>query len=251
MGLFGIFKSKPEGAAALCFDTDIHCHVVPGVDDGAKTAESAADLVERMQRWGIKRIVASPHVTRDTFENNSANLDPALGLLHAELKKRGNNIEVSHAAEYRIDDLLSERMEANDLMTYPGTKYILIENSFLQEPWNLDQIVFDLQVRGLQPILAHPERYTYYHNDIGRYHRLHEAGLKMQINLLSLAEAYGPAEAKMARRMIKEGLVDFIGTDLHNTRHADKIDTYLLTRQAHADMDALAPLVRNSQIAAI
>lgn len=248
MGLLGIFKSKPSEPAKLCFETDIHCHIVPGVDDGAKTVESAADLVERMQRWGIKRIVASPHVTRDTFENNSANLDPALARLRAELKKRGNNIEVSHAAEYRIDDLLSERMEANDLMTYPGGKYILIENSFLQEPWNLDQIVFDLQVRGLQPIMAHPERYSYYHNDIKRYHRLREAGLKMQINMLSLADGYGPSEAKMARRLIKEGLVDFIGTDLHNTRHADKIDAYLLTRQAHADMDALAPLVHNSLI---
>lgn len=248
MGLFGIFKSKPVDRAELCFDTDIHCHIVPGVDDGAKTVDVAADLVERMQSWGIKRIVASPHVTRDTFENNSANLDPALELLRAELKKRGNSIEVNHAAEYRIDDLLSERMAANDLMTYPGTKYILIENSFLQEPWNLDQIVFDLQVRGLQPILAHPERYTYYHGDLKRYRQLRDAGLKMQINLLSLADGYGPAEAKMARRLIKEGLVDFIGTDLHNTRHADKIDAYLLTRQAHADMAALTPLIHNSQL---
>lgn len=248
MGLFGIFKSKPAEQAQLCFETDIHCHIVPGVDDGAKTADVAADLVERMQRWGIERIVASPHVTRDTFENNSANLDPALGLLRAELQKRGNGIDVSHAAEYRIDDLLSERMETNDLMTYPGTNYILIENSFLQEPWNLDQIVFDLQVRGFKPILAHPERYSYYHGDIKRYHQLHEAGLNMQINLLSLADGYGASEAKMARRLIKEGLVDFIGTDLHNTRHADKIDAYLLTRQAHADMEALAPLIQNSQI---
>ena len=225
--MFNFFKSKPKEPVKLCFNTDIHCHVVPGIDDGAKTPESAADLIER--------IIASPHVTQETFENDRNTIGPALESLRAELSKRGNGIEVLNSAEYRIDELFLQRLEDNDIMPYPND-YILIENSFLQEPWNLDQLVFDLQVRGLRPILAHPERYR----------QLCKAGLALQINLLSLAGCYGAAEQKIARMLIKESLVSFIGTDLHNTRHADVIDAYLRTSAARADMDALAPMVQNN-----
>lgn len=243
--MFNFFKSRPKEPVKLCFNTDIHCHVVPGIDDGAKTAESAVDLIERMQGWGIERIIASPHVTQEIFENDRTTIEPALEALHAELRRRGNHIEVLHSAEYRIDGLLSQRLEDNDIMPYPND-YILIENSFLQEPWNIDQLVFDLQVRGLKPVLAHPERYSYYHYHPERYRQLHDAGLALQINLLSLAGYYGTAEQKMARTLIRDGLVSFIGTDLHNTRHADSIDAYLRTSAAYADMEALAPMIRNN-----
>lgn len=242
--MFNIFKSKPKEPIQLCFGTDIHCHIIPGIDDGARTAQSAADLIERMQRWGIRRIIASPHVTQETFENNRDTIEPALDNLHAELAARGNDIEVLHSAEYRIDGLLTRRLEDNDIMPYPNG-WILIENSFLQEPWNLDQMVFDLQSLGYRPILAHPERFAYYHNRIDRFRHLKDAGASLQINLLSLAGHYGPAEKKMAQRLIKEGLVDFLGSDLHNTRHADAIDHYLTTGDARKDMAALAPMIQN------
>ena len=85
----------------------------------------------------------------------------------------------------------------------------------MQEPWNLETLIFDLQVKGMQPILAHPERYSYYYNRKDRLKELHKTGLMFQINLLSPAGAYGKAERKAAEYLIKEGLVDFIGTDLH------------------------------------
>lgn len=244
MGFFSLFKSAPHEPVSFCFHTDIHCHIVPGIDDGARDAKTAASLVERMQRWGIERIIASPHVTQETFENDSSTVTPAIERLHDELHARGNDIEVTHSAEYRIDALLQERLEKNELMLLPNN-YILIENSFLQEPWNLDQLVFDLQMRGLSPILAHPERYLYYHHRQERYRQLCEAGLMLQINVLSLAGHYGAAEQKVARHLIKEGLVSFVGTDLHNMRHADAIDAYLLTSDARKDMEALEPLLYN------
>ncbi|MDE6207564.1 MAG: hypothetical protein K2M55_07125, partial [Muribaculaceae bacterium] len=92
--MFSFFKKKPKGPAQLPFATDIHCHIIPGVDDGAPTPEKAADLIERMQKWGIRRIIASPHVTQETFENDAASLSPALAALLAELKRRGNAISV-------------------------------------------------------------------------------------------------------------------------------------------------------------
>ncbi len=244
--MFNIFNRKPKEAAELCFSTDIHCHIVPGIDDGSPDASTSADLIERMQKWGINRILASPHVTQTTFENDHSTIDPALAELHEELKRRGNGIEVTNHAEYRIDDLFMSRLESGDIMPLPGN-YLLIENSFMQEPWNLDNIVFDLQVKGYFPILAHPERYPYYYNKKDRFRNLHNAGLLFQINLLSLAEAYGKAEKKVAEFLIKEGLVDFIGTDLHRMSHADRIDAYLTTSDAHSHMADLSSLVMNDR----
>ena len=242
--MFNFLRKQPKTPAELCFKTDIHCHLVPGIDDGSPDASTSADLIEQMQSWGISRIIASPHVTQTTFENDSTTIEPAIAKLHEELDKRGNTIPVSHSAEYRIDELFMRRLEAGDLMLLPNN-FILIENSFMQEPWNIDQLVFDLQVRGLRPILAHPERYAYYFNRKERYQELHNAGLMFQINLLSLAEAYGKAERKIAEHLIDKVLVDFIGTDIHKQSHIDTINRYLVTKAAHADMDALRGRVRN------
>ena len=110
--------------------------------------------------------------------------------------------------------------------------HILIENSFFQEPWNLENLVFSLQVKGLVPILAHPERYSYYYNNKDRYHALHEA-------------AYGKNERTIALYLIKNGLVDFVGTDIHNPRHISAINDYLTTKNAYSDMDALRGVIRN------
>lgn len=242
--MFSIFSRKEKSPATLCFRTDIHCHVIPGVDDGSRNVETSVELIEAMQGFGIERIIASPHVTQESFENNSSTIDPALDLLHNELRRRGNNIEISHSAEYRIDDLFLQRLESNELMLLPNN-HILIENSFFQEPWNLENLVFSLQVKGLVPILAHPERYSYYYNNKDRYHALHEAGLRFQINLLSLADAYGKNERNIALYLIKNGLVDFVGTDIHNLRHISAINDYLTTKNAYSDMDALRGVIRN------
>ncbi|MCM1065953.1 MAG: hypothetical protein NC418_00075 [Muribaculaceae bacterium] len=245
--MFDFLKKKPKTPAELCFATDIHCHVVPGVDDGSPDAATSADLIEQMQAWGIKRIIASPHVTQSTFENDHSTIDPAMEALRAELARRGNSIDVSHSAEYRIDELFMNRLEKGDIMPLPAG-HLLIENSFMVEPWNLDQLVFDLQVRGYKPILAHPERYSYYYGKKDRYKELHRAGLMFQINLLSLASAYGKAERKIAEYLIAEGLVDFIGTDIHRQSHIDAINAYLTTREAHADMAALSQVVKNDKV---
>ena len=93
-------------------------------------------------------------------------------------------------------------------MPYPNN-YILVENSFIQEPWNVEQVLFDLKVKGYKPILAHPERYSYYHNRFERYDAIYRSGTMFQVNLLSLAGYYGKAEKKTAEMLVEKNMVNF------------------------------------------
>lgn len=235
------FLKKKQQPVGLCFSTDIHCHIVPGVDDGSPDASTSADLIERMQGWGIKRIIASPHVTQDSFENTPETLAPAFDALKTELEARGNCIEISHSAEYRIDEFFMEQLKAENIISLPNG-YLLVENSFIQEPWNLDQLLFDLKVRGYKPILVHPERYYYYYGKRSRYEEIHSTGTLFQINLLSLAGYYGKDEKAIAEHLIDKGFADFIGTDLHHHRHADSIDAYLASKDCRRHAQKLSLL---------
>lgn len=241
------FFNKPKTPAKLPFTTDIHCHIVPGVDDGSPDINTSLQLIDRMQNWGIKRIFASPHVTQNTFENTPESLAPAVASLKDALAAAGKPVELSNHAEYRLDDFSLSFFENGNVMTLPGN-YIMIENPFVSEAWFIDQTIFDLQVKGLTPVLAHPERYSYYFKNRARYRQLHDAGAKFQINLLSLAEAYGKEQREIAEQLIADGLVDFVGTDLHNSRHADRIDAYLLTKQAHKHAATLEGKLLNDRL---
>ncbi|MDE5988839.1 MAG: hypothetical protein K2H17_05535 [Duncaniella sp.] len=247
MGLFS-FLSKSSEPVKLPFATDIHCHILPGVDDGSPDAQTSAELVERMRSWGISRIIATPHITEGTFENTPEDLDAALESLKAELEKRNIDMPLSRASENRIDDYFRCQLTAGNITPYPNN-YILVENSFIQEPWQLDQFLFDLKLKGYRPILAHPERFFYYFEEHpNRYDELHRAGNLFQINVLSLAGAYTKKEKKTAEKLIEKGYVDFLGTDLHNHRHADTIEAYLSSKDATRHFAALQGRLFNDRV---
>ncbi len=241
------FFNKPKTPATLPFTTDIHCHVIPGIDDGSPDIETSLELISRMENWGLKRIFASPHVTKDTFENTPEILDNALASLQKALQEKGDPIFLDRHAEYRLDDFSLGYLESGNVKALPGN-YVMIENPFVAEAWFIDNTVFDLQVKGFMPVLAHPERYSYYFKNPGRLRQLHDAGAKFQVNLLSLAGHYGKEQRDVAEKLIAEGMVDFIGTDLHNTRHADAIDEYLMTKQAARHSAALEGKLLNEKI---
>lgn len=245
--MFNFFKKRDNTPVKLFFQTDIHCHVIPGIDDGSPSAEISVELVSRMATWGINRIIATPHVTESTFENTHETMDKAMESLVAALKKHGIEMDLSHSAEYRLDDLFARHLKNGTLTPFPND-YLLVENSFIQEPWGLDETLFELTVKGYQPMLAHPERYSYYHDHKERYKKLHEAGTLFQINLLSLAGHYGRDVRKIADYLIEEGMVDFIGTDLHNERHVHSIEAYLHSKDYRRDSDRLAGIILNDRV---
>ena len=241
--MFNFFKKKSE-PIQLCFNTDVHCHVLPGIDDGSPDVDTSIELIQRMQSWGITRIIATPHVTQASFENTPQTMSNALTAVKEKLTATSIDIDIIHSAEYRIDELFLSHLNDGIIVPMPNN-YLLVENSFIQEPWNLDQLLFDLKVKGYKPILAHPERYMYYYAKKDRYKAIHSTGTKLQLNLLSIAGYYGKEEKRIAMELITNGLVDFIGTDLHNHRHADAIEAYLASKDYRKIKDRL-PLLNDT-----
>ncbi len=243
--MFDFFKKKKAVAETLFFHTDIHCHLVPGIDDGQKVASEAAALVEWEKSWGITRILCTPHITQDTFENTPEIISGAFAKLQGAVAERGvEGISLDYSAEHRLDPYFLSELEAGHIRPFPNG-YLLVENSFIQEMWNMDQTLFDLAVKGYKPVLAHPERYRYYYGNRQRYKQLHDAGVLFQINVLSLAGYYGKAEKQVAEWLIENNLVDFVGTDMHNERHTQAIDAYIGSKDCRRHAAALTGRILN------
>jgi tyrosine-protein phosphatase YwqE len=228
MSLFNLFGKQKQ--QELPISTDIHCHLVPGVDDGSQSVELSVEILERMHAMGFKRFMLSPHSTQDTFENTPETIAAPFASLQKAVAERGLPIELSHHFEYRLDEYFLQQLAAGNIKPLPRN-FLLIENSFAMEPWNLESMVFDLRVKGYVPILAHPERYLYYsRNHRERYAQLHDKGLLFQINLLSLAGHYGKQDKQTAEWLLEKGMVDFLGSDVHRMSHIESIEAYLASR---------------------
>lgn len=231
-----LFKRQRQ---PLFFATDIHCHILPGIDDGAPDADYGAELVMRMSAWGLSRIIATPHVVGEVYENTPESISAALTRLQESMHAKGIPTTVQSAAEHRLDDLFSRNIIADTLISHPG-KHVLIENSFMQEARDIDSIVISLTNRGYIPIMAHPERFVYYHSaNLKRYFELHRLGVRFQVNLLSIAGRYGSEPRHVAERLIEAGIVDFFGTDVHRHEHCDAIEAFLSSRNYDKLLNAI------------
>ncbi len=230
MGLFDFLGKKKETNNTLFYDTEVHCHILPGIDDGSRDVATSVELVKQMKSWGIRRIVTTSHVTESTFENTPETITTAYNQLRSALDNEGIEIEIHTSAEYRMDEYFLNLVKSGTLLPFPEN-YILIENSFFQPFWEIRELIFKLQLKGYSPILAHPERYKYYHSTPQIYKELHDQGCLFQVNLLSLSGYYYPEVKDMAWHLLNQGMVDFIGSDIHHLRHAEHITQYLASKE--------------------
>ena len=207
----------------------MHAHWLPGIDDGAETMEQSLAMIRRLGELGYRKLIATPHVMADLYPNTSATIRGKLEEVRAAAREAGIDTELDAAAEYLLDEGFAAKIKSGELLTLPGRR-VLVELSFIAPPPNLDQTLFQLQTAGYRPILAHPERYLYYHTRFAAYEELHSRGIVLQVNLLSLTGYYGSSIQKIAQRLIKKNLVDFIGTDAHHDRHLDALSEALRER---------------------
>lgn len=241
--MFSIFNKRRD-PIKLWFSTDIHAHILPGIDDGSPDADTSLQLLEGLRELGIKKVIASPHITENTFENNAQTIAAAQAELDRAMANASmTGITVSHHAENRVDPLFIRNFHDGNLLTLPG-KVLLIENSFVQEPWGLEQLIYELQLAGYSPVMAHPERFRYYTPQ--RLRELHRK-VDFQVNVLSLAGYYGKSIRKRAEEMMEMHLIDYLGTDTHSMSHVEAIRDYLSSKNALKDREMLAPIIKNGQ----
>jgi protein-tyrosine phosphatase len=219
--------SKPEGYGDWSFvGTDMHSHLIPGIDDGAQTVEDSIQLIQELQGMGFKSVITTPHIKSDHFKNNSVNITEGLHILQHALRERNINMPVKAAAEYFIDDHFMDLLEAGDLLTVVDNQ-VLVEISFMFEPMRFSEILFKIQTKGYKPILAHPERYVFYHNNLDAYRELKDRGCLLQLNSISLAGYYGKPVKAIAEKLLSEKLYDYCGTDMHHSRHSESMQKLL------------------------
>ncbi|TYP75170.1 tyrosine-protein phosphatase [Aquimarina intermedia] len=202
---------------------DIHSHLLPGIDDGVKTISQSAYIIESLEQMGVEKIITTPHVMQDVWPNTSSIIRDKLRTMQEALASlKLDKIPLLASAEYMMDDAFLKRIQVKDILPLYDS-YVLVEMSTFSAPINLSEMIFQIKVAGYSPILAHPERYAFYHDDFSKYEDLKTSGFDFQLNLLSLSGHYGKKVQKVAVHLLKKGYIDFVGSDIHNYQHLHTI----------------------------
>jgi len=226
----------------LPFLTDLHSHLLPGVDDGAPDVATSLKLIEGLETLGYRKLITTPHIYQDLFPNTPETLGAAYAVLMEELKAH-SEVSLTFAAEYFMDDHLGGLLKRHASILTLRDNWVLVETSFVQPPLDLDQRVFQLQVGGYTPVIAHPERYPFWQVKREQYGLFREKGCLLQLNLLSLIGYYGKEVAETAGWLVRNELVDLVGTDCHHERHLKALE-----EGAELILRRLDPLLRKGSI---
>jgi len=202
---------------------DVHAHILPGLDDGSPDEAHSEALIKGMIDLGYTEFTATPHVMCDLFGNNREGIIKTRDGFVSDMKAKGLELSIAAGAEYLVDEQLEQLLkEGAPLLTIQDNR-VLIEVSFVEPPHRLHEIIFDLFVKGYEPVFAHPERYSFYFRDRAALKRLNDMGCVMQCNLLSFGGYYGKSVQEFAEWIADQGWVKLLGTDLHHQRHLDSL----------------------------
>ncbi len=209
--MFDFFKKSISGEDLLKGFTDVHCHILPGVDDGVQHMERTLQILDYYERNGVQRVFFTPHVMEEFYKNTREYLIERFKEVKAHYK---GNLQLSLGAEYMMDINFYKLFDQKEDFLCASPNLLLIETSTTQAPMDLREIIYQLQRRGYTLMLAHPERYTYMEEE--DYKKMQELGVKLQMNLLSIAGSYGETAQKKSQMLCKKGMYTYVGTDLHS-----------------------------------
>jgi protein-tyrosine phosphatase len=242
--MFSIFKKKKRARLDLSgLVADMHSHLLPGIDDGSPDVETSLQLISGLQELGYRKFITTPHILWDMYKNDAS----TIGAAHAELQQAAlqqNNaaVPVKAAAEYFLDEHFDELLQNNVPLLTLHENWVLVEFSFVTTPLNFKDKLFSMQLKGYQPVLAHPERYLYFMSDKKWYDELKNAGCYFQLNILSLAGYYGKASLQLAHYLIGKKYINLLGTDCHHFRHLNTL------RNSHHIMEPIESLLDSGML---
>lgn len=227
MGLKNLFK-KPEIVTPIDFGVigvDMHSHLIPGIDDGSPSMDATIAMLAKFESLGYKKVITTPHIFSDYYKNTPEIIRSGLEQVQAALQAVNLSIRVEAAAEYYYDEYFLEQIKQRNILSF-GDNYVLMEFAFMNEPTSAEHVFFELQTAGYRPVLAHFERYLYWHGSVEKAARFREKGVCIQLNLNSLSGHYGPDVKKQGECLIDAGLVDFAGSDCHRIDHLLRMEKY-------------------------
>lgn len=229
-----IFRSQPK-LQPLDFSilkTDMHSHLIPGIDDGSKSLEDSLTLLRKFQEMGYQKVVTTPHVMSDFYKNTPEIILGGLEKVREAMQREGLTIALEAAAEYYLDFHFDELIKKRNLLTF-GQNHVLFELSFNDEPPRVKETIFNLITEGYKPILAHVERYPFYINQWDKIEDYRERGVLLQLNINSLSGHYGPPVKKMGEQLIERGWIDVIGSDCHHIGHLQMMESLRTNPHLH------------------
>lgn len=239
--IFSNRKQSDSGAHDIT--VDMHSHVLCGIDDGADNIEDSLLLLRELQNLGYKKLIVTPHIMGDFFKNTPETIFPKLEELKIISKEKGIQLELEAAAEYYLDEWFMERLKNNEKLLTFGDNYLLFELSYINLSAYVNEAIFILKSQGYKPVLAHPERYIFWHGSAWILEEIHKKGVILQVNINSLAGYYSKGAQKMAEELIDLGIVEMLGSDCHGIRH---IDALKVARRTKHYKKVLPQLINNS-----
>ncbi len=241
--MFHIFSKKKFLVDYLQNFVDIHNHILPGIDDGAKTVQESVELIRGFKELGITNLVATPHIMNNYYPNNKETITASLDLLTNELLANDlKDISIEAAAEHMIDDNFEDLLESGEIM--PMRKnYLLVEMSYLQASINFNDAIIKTASKQMFSVLAHPERYNFLHKQMNKYAEYKKQGILFQLNLLSLSEFYGHEVPKIASKLLNEGLIDYVASDVHNINQLNSLKNLTISNKT---LELLIPVIDNT-----
>jgi len=231
--IFSFFKKKKvveENHNIKPLQVDIHSHIIPAIDDGSKSIEESIELIKKLKDIGYQKIITTPHIMSDAYKNNASNIYAGLELLQQRLEEEKILIDIDVGAEYYLDDGFYDKLKDPKVMSI-NDKYLLFETSYLSKPMLLEDMIFAISSVGYIPLMAHPERYRYIKDFKTEYQRFKELGVMFQCNINSFGGYYGIDAKNKALFLSENGMVDFLGSDLHHSKQVEFLKKVIQTKE--------------------
>jgi len=230
--IFSFFKKKEERKRGPVLKVDLHSHLIPCIDDGSQSMEESMTLLTGMDALGYQKVITTPHIMLDAYKNTPEIINNGLKSLREAAIDAGLSIEIEAAAEYYLDDGFEALLKKGDVLTLKGN-YLLFETSYFAKPIQLEEMIFAISSSGYIPLMAHPERYRYIKNLSEEYGRFKELGVLFQVNLNSFGGHYGKDAKRKADFLSEEGMIDFLGSDVHHKKQVETLNTVFLSDAYH------------------
>jgi tyrosine-protein phosphatase YwqE len=226
--MFSFFNKKPITSRLL--KVDIHSHLIPSIDDGAKNIEDSIAMIKELKELGYQKLIITPHIMSDTYKNDINTINNGLKLVQDGLEQDNVDITLDVAAEYYLDDGFLDKLQSTEMLAING-KYLLFETSYMSKPIQLEDTIFAISSAGYIPLMAHPERYRYVKNIEEDYFKLRSLGTYFQVNINSFGGYYGKDAQQKAIFLSKSGMIDFLGSDTHNLKQIKSLNKVIKTKE--------------------